>query len=149
MRNKRLLAVAATVVLLWAVQGLAADKINMKPGKWEITHSIQMPSMPAGMPAGMQMPSTTITQCITGDEPIPKGPDAQQQGPDCEIQDMQIKDDTVTWKMVCDDENGKITSYGRIVYKGTTFEGEFKTKIPSEGMEVTNKMTGRWIGPCD
>jgi hypothetical protein len=149
MRGKWIFAAVAAAVFILATNGFAGDKINMKPGKWEITTSVQMPAMPAGMPAGMQMPAMTHTQCITGDELVPDDPNATQQNSGCETQDIQIKGDTVTWKVVCNGEDGKITSSGRITYKGTTFEGEFKTKMPGEGGDITSRMKGRWVGPCD
>jgi hypothetical protein len=144
MRSRCLLAVVTAMMMALTTQGFAGDKVNMKPGKWEITSAVQMPGMPAGMP-GM---SVTQTQCLKNDEPVPQDSDPVTQG-DCETQDIRIEGDTVSWKMVCDSDEGKITSIGRITYRGATFEGEFKTKIPGQDMEITNKMTGRWIGPCD
>jgi len=144
MRSKWLLVLAAVMVAALGGKAVAGGQVDMKPGKWEITSSMQMP----GMPSGMQAMSFTHIQCLRSDEPVPEDPNPTQQG-NCRTQDMRIEGDTVTWKMVCDSEAGKITSSGRITYQGTSFEGEVQTRIPGQNMEVTNQLQGRWVGPCD
>ena len=144
MRSVRALLCAAMVLALSAGTALAGDSVNMKPGKWEISTTMQMPGMPAGM-SGMSM---THTQCLKGDDPIPEDPNPAQQGK-CETQDVQVKGDTVSWKIVCNSDQGKMTSIGWITYKGTTFNGEVKAQIPGQNMEMTSVMKGRRIGECD
>jgi hypothetical protein len=149
MGSKWLLTMAAAMVLALATQGFAGDKVNLKSGKWEITTTVQMPSMPAGMPAGMQMPAMTHTQCIDEKDLIPEDPAAGGKDNACQTQDLQIQGDTVTWKAVCDSPEGKMASTGWITYKGTTFEGEFKTKMPGQDADIVSQMKGRWVGPCN
>ena len=137
--------VAAVAILVMATFGYAGDRVNMKPGKWEITSQMKM----TGMPAGMQMPAMTHTQCIKANELVPDDPNPQAAEAKCEKQDFQIKGDTVTWTMVCTTEDGTMTSTGRITYKGTTFDGEVKTSMPGQGMEMTSVMKGRRVGDCN
>ena len=144
MRDKWILVLAAVMVAVLTGQVIAGDQINMKPGKWEITSSMQIPGMPAGMPPM----SVTQTQCLQKDELIPKDPGPTEQG-NCQTQDIRFEGDTVTWKMICESEEGKIVSSGWISYHGTTFEGEVKTRIPGQDMEIPTQLKGHWIGPCD
>ena len=144
MRSKWLLMLMVAMITALAGQAVAGDQINMKPGKWEITSSMQMPGMPAGMPPM----SVTQTQCLQKDDLVPQDPGPSEQG-NCQPQDVRIEGDTVMWKLVCDSGEGKITSSGRITYQGTSLEGEMATRIPGQEMEITNQLKGRWVGPCD
>jgi hypothetical protein len=144
MRTKWVLMLAAVMMAVLAGQAIAGGQVNMKPGKWEITSAMQMPGMPAGM-SGM---SITQTQCLKDDAPVPEDPSPTQQG-NCQTKDVRVEGDTVSWKMICDSEEGKITSSGRITYHGTSFEGAVQTNIPGQNLEITNQLKGRWIGPCD
>jgi len=113
---------------------------NMNPGKWEITTQTEM----AGMP--MSIPPVTHTQCITGDELVPQSQDASKE---CVVSDMEIKADTVSWKIVCSGANGRMEGTGSITYSGDTMEGTMDMVISGAGMEVKNKISGRRIGDCD
>jgi hypothetical protein len=144
MRGKWFPLLVAGMVAVLAGQAFAAGEVDIKPGKWEITSSMQMP----GMPAGMQAMSFTHIQCLKTDDLVPEDPNPNSQG-DCQTQDVRVEGDTVTWKMICESEQGKITSSGRISYHGTTFEGAVQTRIPGQDMEITNQLQGRWVGPCD
>jgi hypothetical protein len=46
----------------------------------------------------------------------------------------------------CKTREGTTTGYGRTVYKGDTFEGGIKMK--HSGMEITQNLSGKWIGKC-
>ena len=129
----------ATVVLLVPVSELFA--INVNEGQWAITVEAEMPGMP------MKMPPMTMQQCITANSLVPK--DSGQQ-PNCKMENSSVQGNTVTWTMVCQQPEGTLTSKGRVTYSGDTFEGETKTTIPGEEkMEMTSKMKGKRIGPCE
>lgn len=110
---------------------------NMKDGLWEITTKVEM----AGMP--MQMPAMTHTQCITKENAVP---DSSQPNQRCKIVNNQLNGDTVTWEMECDTPEGKAKAVGEITYTGDTFEGTIKMNM--QGMEMLQKMNGKWIGEC-
>jgi hypothetical protein len=111
---------------------------NMKEGLWEITIRMEVPGMP------VQMPPQTYTQCLTQKEAVP-----QQKAPDqnCKITKQDIKGDTVSWVVECNTSEGTAVSDGRLTYKGDTFEGIITMK--QRGMEVTQRLSGRWIGKCE
>jgi hypothetical protein len=129
--------VLVVVFLLFLFSNISlANGMNMKEGLWEITMQMDMP--------GMQMPPQKFTQCITKDKAIPEDPDTEDKS--CKMEYKKITGDTIIWKVVCKDKEGKFTSEGKITYKGNTLVGEIKSK--SDGMEMTQKMTGKWVGQC-
>jgi hypothetical protein len=121
---------------------LPAFGLDLVPGKYEITSKVEM----AGMPGSM--PPQTSTQCLTKDDPVPKG-SADSQG--CRISDMNTKGNKVTYTMECNQQGMKTMSNGEIIYKGKSFEGISVMKMgPSAGgMTITTKTSGKWVGKCD
>jgi hypothetical protein len=116
----------------------AAPKgVNMHEGKWEITNTMEM----QGMPAGMMKPHT-ITTCLSQKDNVPK--DTEQK--DCTMKDMKVEGDTVSWEMLCKNSSGK----GRVTYAGSTFDGVMETMMKEGGKEMNAKMTmkGKYLGPC-
>lgn len=119
--------------------GKKLEGINMKEGKWEITVSMESTGK---MP--MKIPPQTFTQCITKEKVVPEQTEATNQS--CKIIKQELKGDTVSWIMECQTPEGKFVTEGTITYKGTTFDGISKMK--HSGMEITQKMNGKWIGEC-
>mgnify|MGYP006274114343 CR=1 FL=1 len=110
---------------------------NMNPGLWEITSEVKMP--------GMTMPAATTTQCITRDSMVPQGGSSQGQG-QCDVKDVQVRGDTVSWMIECHGQGGAMTGTGEITYHGDRFEGS--SKMTMQGMEITTEMQGKRIGAC-
>ena len=118
----------------------AAPKgVNMQEGKWEITNTMEM----KGIPAGMMKPHT-MTTCLTQKDYVPK--DTQQKGNDCVMKDVKVEGNTVNWEMQCKNSSGK----GNVTYAGTTFDGVMETMMKEGGKEMNAKMTmkGKYLGPC-
>ncbi len=111
--------------------------INMQDGLWEITTTVEM----AGVPAGMIKPQT-FTTCLSKSDYVPKTPKET----DCTIKDVKTEGNTVTWTVVCKDASMK----GRITYAGTTYDGTMETSMKQEGKDMTVKTTmkGKHLGPC-
>lgn len=111
--------------------------INMQDGLWEITTTVEM----AGVPAGMIKPQT-VTTCLSKSDYVPK----TQKETDCTMKDVKTEGNTVTWTMVCKDATMK----GRITYAGTTYDGTMETSMKQEGKDMTVKTTmkGKHLGPC-
>ena len=127
------------VVSMFLFSGIAfAEDPNMKEGLWEITMTMEMPGMP------VQMPPQTHTQCITKKNMVPQKEDPNQE---CKMIKHDIKGDTVTWVVECETPEGKALMNGRVTYKGNTFDGT--VKITQAGMDMTQKMKGKWIGECE
>jgi hypothetical protein len=117
----------------------AAGGPNMEPGRWEITTKSRM--------QGMDIPASTITQCLTEDDMVPR--DNAQPGQDCEITDVTTSGDTVRWYMRCGGQGEEVESRGEIRYDGNSFEGHVTTEIGDTGMTVESTMTGKRVGDCN
>ena len=115
----------------------ATPSVTMQEGKWEITSTLEMPGMPAGV-----MKPQTFTTCLSQKDYVPT--DKEQK--DCTMQDVKVDGNTVTWSVVCKDSSGK----GRVTYAGNTFDGVIETIMREGAKEMSAKMTmkGRHIGPC-
>lgn len=116
--------------------------LNFEPGMYEITSTVEMPGMPAGM-----LPTQTSAQCMTEQDPVPRKDSGEQ---DCEITDMKKSKNTVTWKMTCNQQGQKMTSHGQMKYSGDSFTGTFISNIESRGgnMTITTRVSGQRIGDC-
>lgn len=132
---KWILSVGCLLVCLAVSQVQAGSSVNMNPGLWEISSQVKMP--------GMDMPASTTTQCITKDSLVPQANSGQGQ---CEITDVRIQGDTVSWSISCDGQGGVITGTGESTYYGDTFEGT--SRMRTQGMDITTTMSGKRIGDC-
>ena len=139
MRNVKVAILCMASFLLVA---LPAFGLDLEPGNYEITSKVEMSGMPGGVPP------QTITQCLTENNPVPDGSSSAQ---GCKITEKDIKGNTVTYTMECEQQGMKMKSTGKMVYKGKSFEGTNTIKMGPEagGMTVTTKITGNWIGKCD
>lgn len=124
------------IFLLLPALSMAGGAPDMKPGLWEITVNTQM--------QGMNIPPSTTTQCLTEEDIVPAG---NQPGQECEVIDMKVSGNTVTWIMRCSGQGGDVESTGRIEYQGDSFQGSMTTII-GEGMSVESIMTGKRLGDC-
>ena len=126
------------VAFLFSMNSFALD---FNPGEYQITSKVKMQGMPSGMPA------QTITECVSEQDLIPK---SDSSGQDCEIHNMEQKGNVITWEMECNQEGQKITSQGKMVYSGDSFEGTITTKMgPQAGnMIITTEITGERTGSC-
>ncbi len=128
--------IIAGAVMLWSPVGIAHAQ-NMKEGQWEITMKMEMPGMP------MQMPPQTYTHCLTKKDLVPQ---KTERGQECKLVKQDVKADTVSWVIECKTPEGPAVSEGKVTYKSETFDGVVKVK--HSGMEMTQKLNGKWIGPC-
>ena len=138
MKNRILLITLILVILLMA--GPVGAGLNINPGLWEFTTETQMQG--AG---NMQVPSETHTQCITPDNLVPMSQSASQE---CQVSDVVENGDTISWKIVCGGQGGKMEGIGKVTYHGNTMQGSMAMTISGTNMQVTNHITGRRIGNC-
>jgi hypothetical protein len=130
------ITLAVVISFVW-ITGASAET---KEGQWEITTKTEM--------KGMQMPATTMKQCITNKDPVPQ---KQEKGQDCKMKDQQVSGDTVTYTMECKSAEGTMVSSGKMTYKANTFNGTTDTTIKTKGqpdMKMMSTMTGKYLGPC-
>jgi hypothetical protein len=129
----------ASTILLTAISVCFADSVpNMNAGLWEITIKTEMP--------GMEMAPIKHTQCLTEKDFVPQGP--QQPGQECEITDVKVDGDTVTWVLECESPGGKMKGTGTTTYSGDSFKGTMEMVMPQTNMKITTHMSGKRIGEC-
>lgn len=140
-KNSPIAAFWCMLIVAMPVWGL-----DLNPGKYEITVSVEMQGIPAGMPGSM--PARTMTKCLTEQKPLPNISFGDE---NCEIEDTQTEGNTVSFKMVCEQQGMESESSGEMTFKGDSLEGTTQTKLgPSaKGITVISKIAGRRIGECD
>lgn len=133
-----------TFLILIGIVGLVTQVwgADFQEGRYEITSTVKMPGMP------MQPPPTTITECLTPQDPVPNQSAADA---NCKILDMKTQGNTVTWKMECNQQGQEMKSSGKMVYHGDRFEGTVDTVMGAQAgnMEMTTTINGKRIGACE
>ena len=97
--------------------------------------NIQMGAGGAGM-------TTTITQCLTNENPVPENNTKEN----CR-ETHSMEGSTVKFEEVCDDSK----STGEVTYDNDSMQGMIKSEQTENG-QVTNaaiELTGQYVGPCD
>lgn len=116
-----------------------ASALDLEDGLYEMTSQVEMP--------GMALPPTTVTQCLTQEDPVPN---KSADGGHCDILDTTSEGNTVRWSMECRQQGQKMTSTGEMTYYGDRFEGTIQTVMGSQAgnMTMTTKVTGKRVGDC-
>ena len=141
-------SVSVIVLALFATAAVIAQA-RMRPGQWEVSTQMAMPNMPAGF----QMPVTTITQCITpeqANDPAGSAPRAGGRGrggkDDCKTTDQKVTGNTLSYTIVCTSPD-KMTGTGEMTFTGDDgYTNNLKLAM-AQG-EMTLKMTGKRTGDC-
>lgn len=134
------IALVVVISLMW-ITGASAE---VKEGLWQITTKTEMKGMP------MQMPATTMKQCMTGKDMTPK-PEKQQKGQECTTKDQKVSGNTVTYTIECKSVDSATVQNGKMTYKGDSFDGVSDTTIKAKGqpdMKMASTMSGKYLGPC-
>jgi hypothetical protein len=140
-------AVAAAVVA--ASVSLAAQSGPRRDGNWEVTTTMEMPNMPAGM----TMPPMKNMQCITKEQANdpnsmmpPRG--RGNQG-DCAITDQKVTGNKVTFAFKCTGAQPS-TGNGEINYAADSYTSALTINAERGGqsMQMTMKSTAKRLGDC-
>jgi hypothetical protein len=138
----RVPARTALSALLCLAAPAGAEPRHVHEGEWEITTQTVLTGLP------FQPQPTTIRQCITGRDPVPKP--NQQPGP-CEISTVRARAERVSWQIKCTGAHPSEGS-GEITYAGDSMEGQATLKItePRSGRPIEAKQTfkGHRVGDC-
>lgn len=135
---KKIAFFAILISLLWVSDSLA----EIKEGLWKITTKTEIKNAP------VQIPATTVKQCITKNNPVPQ-PTAKDYV--CETKHTEIKGDTVTYLIECTGKNSAMLILGETIYKGNSFNGTSTATVKNFGqpdVQINNIISGRHIGPC-
>lgn len=130
------------ILLAWVGQLSAQEQsVNLNPGLWEITTVTEMVGMPGAGP-----PPMTFTQCITAENLVPQ---SEGETDVCQVSDVAVEGNTVSWKIVCSGEGGGMEGTGTTIYNGDTMEGTMEMVMPQMNMQIKNTLTGKRVGECE
>jgi hypothetical protein len=135
-------ALLAVFTVICCATSLWAEP-NFKEGKWEVTAAPEIKGM-----EGMKIPPQKNFQCLTKKDMVP--PDMER-GDECKVIEQKVSGDTVSWVMRCKGKDGSGESRGRITYKPDRYDGVVTTITSRPGedkVEMTTKLSGRYVGPC-
>ena len=167
--KKFILAMAAVSAgSLVLISGLKAQEI--KEGKWSMTMVTQMEgmgqesedamkemenmspeekAMMQKMMGGMNIHmnsgapgiTTTVTQCVSNDNPVPEMNSKEH----CK-ETHSMAGNTVKFQVVCDESD----SSGQVTYKDDSMEGMVKSTqmVDGKATNATIKISGKYLGPC-
>lgn len=127
---------AVTLILLCCSTSVFANNIDLKEGLWQITTTMEIPGMPH------KMPGTTITQCLTQKDITPP----VNQDENCHIEDQKINGNTVSYKMVCNQDGETTSGTGTFSYDDDKMTG--RMEVNAGGMNIITSYSGKWVGPC-
>lgn len=114
-----------------------AAEVDIKPGMWRWTMTMEMKGMP------FTLPPTTYSSCITKEDLVPE---QSKQLKDCKILENKITGNSVSWKMECHTEGERVLSEGKMSYRDTTAKG--KVQVTTHGIAMTSKISGQRTGNC-
>jgi hypothetical protein len=121
----------------------AADeaRLDLKPGRWEITSEVE--SAIVGQPK-----SAFKNECLKTGDPLPimvKSP--------CRAEDRVVKDGVLTWKIVCDTKEGapSIGGKGELRNEAPGFRGvtEVTITVGDKKIETKSNWFGKRLGDCE
>jgi hypothetical protein len=136
MKNR--IAVLLALVCALAIPYTASAK-NMKPGKWQITVTTEMPNMP------VKPQPVTLSRCVTKEEADSNEPPKAGMGGDCKILDMKTTGNTISWKVEC--AKSGVKGEGSASYSGDAYDGSMKMSM--NGQEFTTHFAGKYLGDCE
>lgn len=134
----------ATCLLAFCTTTVQASP-NMTPGLWEIT----MKSEIQGMPGGMGMPATTMTQCVKPADVQDSKRTVPQQDPKCEMKDYKLQGNTASWRFECKGPEA-MSGAGSMTYSGNSYSGTTKMSMKQQGrvINMTQTYSGKRLGDC-
>ena len=134
-----------TVIRMEGMDGQTSEAMkemeNMSPDQKAMMQNM-MGGMKAGGQSGNMGMTSTTTQCITNDNPVPEANNQKN----CQ-QTHSMRGNTVHFDVVCADGH----STGDVTYKNDTMKGLIKSTQTEKGKETTSTidLSGQYVGPCD
>jgi hypothetical protein len=143
MKLKFIIGAFLIIKSITAMAGSNVAEMDIKKGNWEITSQMQMQG-----PIKVETPPVTINKCFTKENMTP---DRLMNNKHCEMKNMDIGANTVSWQMKCEQAGMQMEGLGELAYQKTIFDGQFKMTVigSKEGaINVNTKLNGHYVGPC-
>lgn len=137
-RIKLTLLVAAV-----AASPVYAEGLQVEPGLWEMTSTVNMPMLP-------QPQVNTVSECINKSEISMDELSGDDLQGDCSFETVELEGNSIQWVVDCQVEGGSsrgewvVTSYG----ESLVGEGGMTMNISGQEMTMDMSWSGQRIGPC-
>lgn len=128
------LLVVAALPALVATSGHAEDA--SRAGLWQFTSQDQSANPAAG--------GTSFTSCFDPARSVPTDPSLA-----CSVRGVNRSGTRVSWAMTCTVPQGVFSSQAVAEYRGGTMDGTMTTFVPMIGGQMTQRISGRYLGPCN
>ncbi len=117
---------------------------NMPPAEKAMMQQM-MGKMGMGMNVNAEGMTTTVTQCLSSQNPVPPMDKMNNNAKDCK-ETHSMNGNTVKFEAVCKGSK----SSGEMTFDGDSMHGKIKSQQKSDGKDVdaTIEMTGKYLGPC-
>ncbi len=137
-----------TISAFAADNPFAAFKGKMKPGMYETQIEVDMSQVP-GMPPGEGRKVATQQHCVTPEQ-IERGGISRGRPADdekCKVRGFMMSGDVASYSMACPD----ITADVQMTFAAGGYRMAMKSTLEKDGkkVEVTQRMQGRYLGPCN
>jgi len=134
----KLMQALSLVSFMGCLSSAQAADLNMEPGMWKWISTLEIEGME------LPIPPVTYSSCITKQDLIPKKPEDDQ---GCKNIDQKITDNSVQWKMECNEDGDITVAEGKISYSGTSAKGNIQ--VTTKGMKMITKLKGERTGACE
>ncbi|HSP00620.1 MAG TPA: DUF3617 domain-containing protein [Thioalkalivibrio sp.] len=135
-------ALVALLAGLISLPALAVEP-NIEPGQWEYTNVTTFEGVP--------MPDQTHSaqECVTAED-IKKGEAFLEEAEECQVTNMDMRRDGMTYTMVCTQQGMEMHMDADMRFGGDTVNGTMRTRMdtPMGPMNMNMKIQGRRIGDC-
>ena len=129
----RALLLVGALGLLVAASARAEDT---RAGLWQFTSQDQSGNSGSS--------GTSFTSCIDPARSVPTDPRFG-----CNVRGVNRSGTRVSWAMTCTVPQGVFSSQAVAEYRGATMDGTMTTYVPMIGGQMTQRISGRYLGPCN
>jgi hypothetical protein len=130
-----------TLLVVAAVTQVAAQTVNLRPGRYEITAVMDMP--------GMKMPPQTNVECITPADlkDFSKKLIDPEEAKGCTVSNYKVSGNTLTFNTDCKDDDTRVAMSTEMTFTSESFVGVMKSK-DQDGRIMNIKTTAKRVGEC-
>ncbi len=130
------------VMVVWQISSVGMSADFIAGGQWEFSVKQDISGLPMGG-------STVVySECLSDPQPIPR---SFIQASSCDVSSVKTLYHTVSWKMTCDTDNGRVYNEGKINFRDLKASGESRSYAGNTlGRDTTvrYKFTARRLGDC-
>lgn len=130
----RALLLVGVLPVFVATSGRGEDAV--RAGLWQFTSQDQSGNSGSG--------GTSFTSCIDPARSVPTDPRFG-----CNVRGVNRSGTRVSWAMTCTVPQGVFSSQAVAEYRGGTMDGTMTTFVPMIGGQMTQRISGRYLGPCN